>query len=57
MCVFNFFEVLEKRFNSRKLVNMRGLREVSIGMLYKDIRDVNDGFQGTTAACREHSTS
>ena len=24
-------------------------------MLYKDIHDVNDGFQGTTAACREHT--
>ena len=24
-------------------------------MLYKDIHDVNDGFQGTTAACREYT--
>ena len=25
-------------------------------MLYKDIHDVNGGFQGTTAACREYTS-
>ena len=39
------FDELEKeRFNSRKLVNLRRLWEVSVGMLYKDIHDVKWWF-------------
>ena len=52
VCTFKFLKNWRKKINSRKLVESAGfMRRVSIGMHHATIHDMNDGFQGTTAAC------
>ena len=48
------FEELEKEFRSAKIFESAGFkRRVSGGIHHKTIHDVNDGFEGSTRACRE----
>ena len=50
------FEELEKEVQFTKVCESAGfIRRVSVGMHYKIIDDVNDGFEGSTGACREYT--
>ena len=52
------FEELEKEVQLTKVCESAGfIRRVSVGMHYKTIHDVNDGFEGSTGACREYTLS
>ena len=48
------FEEMAKEVRLTKACESAGfMRRVTVGMYYKSVRDVNDGFDGQTAACRE----
>ena len=50
------FEELSSEIQITKACESAGfMRRVSIGMYYKTIHDVTDGFGGKTGACREYS--
>ena len=54
--IFQILKNWRKRSNSRRHVDLWDfLRRVSIGMHCKTIHDVDEGFEGSTVACREHT--
>ena len=54
--IFENLKILEEEVQLTKVCQSAGLtRRVSVGMHYRTIHDVNDGFEGSTGTCREHA--
>ena len=52
------YDDLEKQVQLKRVCEAAAfVSRVSIGMVYKTLHDVNDGFGDRTAACRIHTSS
>ena len=49
VCIFKYL----KNWRKKACESVGFMRQISVGMLYKTIQDVVDGFEGKTGACRD----